>query len=103
MSSVHWLILFPYYFFGALTSLLFLILAARLVRARLSSNALVLTAVLVGVVATLLPLVAGWVRLSDYGVVNLFLLAGSSFVLALLDASLQPRLPIALDAELEQL
>ena len=103
MHSSHWLLLIPYYFFAALSCLLLLLPAARLVRARISINALATTAVVLGLLLTLLPLLSGWTTMTNYTVTRLFLLACATVLLAVLDTALQSILPLPLDRELEEL
>jgi len=103
MGSLHWLLLFAFYFFIALNLLLLLMVMSRLVRAQASINPLVLTAVIAALAIIVLPLVAGWVRLADFRGVQLLFLLLSSFALSLIDVSLEPRLPLPLDKELKEL
>ena len=103
MGNWHWLLLIAFYFFIALNLLLLLTVVSRFLRARTSINLLVITAVIAAAVITVLPPVTGWTRVADYRATQLLLLLLSSFVLALVDVSLERRLPLALDKELEEL
>jgi len=103
MDHTHWLLLIPYYFFAALSCLLVLLPAARLARARISINALATTAVALGLLLTLLPLLGGWTTTANYTVARMFLPVAATVLLAVLDTALQPLLPLPLDRELEEL
>lgn len=103
MGTLHWLILFPYYFFGALSLLLLMMVVARLLRLKVKVNALVMTAVLVSLVAVALPLITGWAGIEDYSGRLLFLVGVDSFLLAAVDVALESRLPLPLDKELQAL
>lgn len=103
MGNLHWLILVPYYFFGALSLLLLLMVVARLLRLKIKVNTLVMAAVLIAVVAVALPLVAGWAEIRDYSGRILLLIGVDSFILAAVDTWLESRLPLPLDRELRAL
>jgi hypothetical protein len=103
MGAVHWLIVVPYYFVGALAALPLLMLMCRLVRAKVSLNALVGTAIGVTVAAIVVPLVCGWLDLSAFTGRPLLLLVIASLLFAALDAALAERLPLSLDTELRDL
>jgi hypothetical protein len=99
---LHWLIVIPLYFFGSITLLLSFILAARLLRLRVSVDPLVPGASALAIGLIVVPLVAGWTTLDAYGGRVLVMLIAASFVLAGLDALLQSLLPLPLDAELRE-
>ncbi len=101
MGALHWLILFPYYFFTALTVYLVLVVACRIVRAQPSANPLATTAVVTGVVLTALPFVASNVSIDAYGWQGLVFLLVVSLALATVDTVLKSSLPLPLDQELE--
>lgn len=103
MGNLHWLILVPYYFFGALSLLLLLMVVARLLRLKIKVNTLVMTAVLIALAAVALPLVAGWAELEDYSGRVLLVVGVDSFLLAAVDTWLESRLPLPLDRELRSL
>lgn len=99
---MHWLLLVPFYVFIAIGVFLTLSIACRILRLKLSANALAVTAVITGVVVVLLPLVEG-ITLSDYTGRRLLMVAGVTFVLATIDTLLESVLPLPLDAELADL
>lgn len=103
MGNLHWLIVIPFYFFGALSLLLLLMVLARVLRLKVKVNALVMVAVLVALVGVALPLVAGWAELEDYSGRLLLLIGVDSFILAAIDTWLESRLPLPLDQELRAL
>jgi len=100
---VHKLIVIPYYFFAALAVLACLMLACRLLRLKLSLNALVGTAIVSSLLALIAALALDWVDLTTLGpwpMVGLVLL---SFLAAAADVVLAKRLPIRFDQELSDL
>ena len=99
---MHWLLLVPFYVFIAIGVFLLLSILCRIVRLKLSANALAVTAVVVGVFVVLLPLFEG-IQLADYTGRRLLMVAGVTFVLATIDTLLQAVLPLPLDAELADL
>ncbi|MBX3027613.1 hypothetical protein KF840_22165 [bacterium] len=99
---MHYLLLVPFYVFIAIGVFLLLSILCRVLRLKLSANALAVTAVTVGVVIVLLPLFEG-IQLADYTGRRLLLVAGVTFVLATIDTLLEPLLPLPLDAELADL
>lgn len=99
---MHWLFLVPFYVFIAIGVFLSLSILCRLLRLKLSANALAVTAVIVGVVIVLLPLFEG-IQLSDYTGRRLLMVGAVTFVLATIDTLLEPLLPLPLDAELADL
>ena len=101
MSSLHWLILFPYYFFTALSLYLLFALVCRIVRADAAANTLAITAVLCSLAATAAPLLMGLSSLADYSWQGLVVLLLVSSSLAAVDALLKGGLPLRLDKELE--
>lgn len=103
MGNFHWLLLIGFYFFSAVTCLFGLVLLGRFVRASVSINTLVLTAISISFLAIALPLVLGWARLADYTGTRLLLLGVGSFILAAVDIVLQRWLPLPLDQELADL
>ena len=103
MGNTHWLLLIPYYFFGALGTLLVLILLGRITRVKVSLNLLATTSVILGLGLVSAPILVGWIGLADYTVKRMILLAAATCLLALFDAVVQPRLSLPLDGELEQL
>lgn len=100
MGKLHWLILFPYYFFGALTLLGVLLLIARLTRLEIAINTLVTTAMVVSLVTLIVPLVFGWVGIGSFTGLGVAMVLVASFVVAAIDAFLYRSLPLPLDEEL---
>jgi hypothetical protein len=103
LGTLHWLILFPYYFFGALSLLLLMMVVARLLRLKVKVNALVMIAIIVSLVTVAFPLIVGWADIGDYSGRILLLIGVDSFILAAVDAALESRLPLPLDQELQAL
>ena len=103
MGFLHWLILIPYYFFGALAALAVLILLCRLLRLTVSIATLVGTAIGLAVAGTAIPLACGWVDRDGLTGGPLLALAALSLVVAGVDAAVAKLLPLRLDAELRDL
>ena len=99
---MHWFLLVPFYVFVAIGVFLLLSILCRVLRLKLSANALAVTAVIVGVVIVLLPLFEG-IQLSDYTGRRLLIIGVVTFVLATVDTLLEPLLPLPLDADLADL
>ena len=99
----HWLILVPFYFFGSLAALPFLILVARLLRLKVSINALVGTAIVLSISGIAIPLACDWVDLVSFRGRQMLALGVLSLVLAAIDAALVKALPLPLDKELQDL
>ena len=99
---MHWFLLVPFYVFIAIGVFLLLSILCRVLRLKLSANALAVTAVVVGVVIVLLPLFEG-IQLSDYTGRRLLMIGVATFVLATIDTLLEPLLPLPLDADLADL
>ena len=100
---LHWLILIPFYFFGSLAALPLLILIARLLRLKVSINALVGIAIAISIAGLAIPLACDWVDLVSLRGRHLLLLGGVSLVLAAIDAAMVKVLPLPLDQELQDL
>lgn len=103
MGSFHWLILFPYYFFTALSFLLLSIVVARVLRLKVGVNPLVMTSVVVSLALIAVPLILDWANLHDYEGRMMLAIGLGSFVLAGLDVLLEQWLPLPLDGELADL
>jgi hypothetical protein len=101
VSSLHWLVLIPYYFFSALSFFLLFSVICRLVRAPVSANPMAITAILAGLVATAAPLLSGMTSLANYSWPGMLGLFAISMVLALADSLLKASLSLPADAELE--
>jgi hypothetical protein len=97
------LIVVPYYFFGALSLLLLMMVLARLLRLKVKVNPLVMIAVLVSALGVALPLITGWADITDYSGRILLLIGVDSFILAAVDTWLESRMPLPLDQELRAL
>ncbi len=103
MGSLHWLIVVPLYFFTTLTLVLSFIQVARLLRLRVSVDALVTGASALAIGLIVAPLVAGWVTLDAYTGRAMLVLIVASFAVAGLDALLRESLPpLPLDDELRE-
>ena len=63
---MHWVILLPYYFVGALAALPFLIVVARLMRTKVPINALVGAAIVLSLLGIIVPLATGWAHRGDF-------------------------------------
>ncbi|MFI5397265.1 MAG: hypothetical protein ACHQ9S_17130 [Candidatus Binatia bacterium] len=100
---MHWLILLPYYFIGPLAVLPFLILVARILRLKVSINALTAGAIVLSVAAIVVPLSCGWLDRSAFTGRPLALLLLLSFLFAAVDTALAGRLPLSLDSQLHDL
>ena len=103
MSSLHWLIVIPYYFVTTLALLPFLVLATRLVRLKLSINTLVGAAIVLAIAAIALPLALDWIDLEAFKGRALLVPIAASFVFVALDLALARSLPLPLDEELREL
>ncbi len=103
MGAFHWLIVVPYYFVAALAVLPLLILTCRLLRAKLSINALVGAAIVLALAGIVLPLVSGIIEVSALTGRPLLVLICASLILAAIDAALSEALPLPLDGELREL
>jgi hypothetical protein len=88
--------------FGSITLLLSFILAARLLRLRVSVEPLVTGACALAIGLIAVPLVAGWVTLDAFAGRVLVVLIVASFALAGVDTLLQPLVPLPLDEELRE-
>lgn len=98
---MHWLMVIPFYFFGALLTFLLLALGSRILRLKVGANPLATAAVVVSIggLITLLGLV-DVIDMAHLTGRQLLVLGGATFVLAALDTLLAPALPLPLDGEL---
>ena len=103
MGYIHWFILIPFYFFGSLAALPLLIIAARLLRLKVSINVLVGSAIALSLAAIVIPLACDWVDLVWFRGRQMLALGVLSMVLAAVDAALMTALPLPLDNELQDL
>ena len=100
---MHWLILIPYYFFGALTLTLAAVSVVRVLRLHAPIHLLVSGAVALAAAGAVVPPALGWIGLSAYTAARLLLLVAASMALAVLDAWLATRFPSTVDEALEGL
>ena len=100
MHIFHWFVVVPFYFFGSLAALPFLIIVSRLLRLKLSINSLVGTAIILSLAGIAIPLACRWVDLSSFRGGPMLVLGALSMLLAAIDAALVPVLPLPLDQEL---
>jgi hypothetical protein len=96
------MIVIPFYIFGSITLLLSFILAARLLRLRVSVYPLVTGASASAMGLIVVPPIAGWVTLDAYAGRVLVVLIVASFALAGLDTLLRRLVPLPLDEELRE-
>ncbi len=101
MGSFHWLIVIPFYFFGALTLLSGSVLVARLVRLHVPINALVIGSIIVSILALAVPLSLDWFNLDALTGRRAAVLLVASFIFAGIDAVLKDQFPLPLDHELD--
>ena len=97
---MHWLLVIPFYVFTAIGVFLVLSLLCRVLRLKLAAHTLAVTAVIIGIFVVLLPLFEHLIALPDFNGRRLMMLAGVTFVLAAIDALLEPVLPLPIDDEL---
>jgi hypothetical protein len=103
MGSSHWFFLIPFYFFGALTAFLVLVLLSRLGRFAVPINFVAMAAVAIGLAGVLVPPLTGLARVDDYTLGGMLSLAALSILLAYVDSVLEPRLPLPLDRAMREL
>jgi hypothetical protein len=101
VGSLHWLIIVPYYFFGALSLLSALVVACRLLRLKVSINFLVMTSIITTLLALAVPLTFDWVDVDSFTGRGAAALLIGSFLFAGIDAVLKRWLSLPLDEELE--
>jgi hypothetical protein len=99
----HWLIVIPFYVFSAIGLFLAFTLVARLLRLKITVNAIAVTSVALGVAVVAVPLMADLLDLEHYAARYLLVLGAATFALAILDTLLEPLLPLPLDRELAKL
>jgi hypothetical protein len=100
---VHWLILIPYYFFGAITLLALGMLLTRIVRLKVDINVLIGIAIAGSLAAVVMLPAFGIVPLRRFTAWPMLALGVASFVLAALDALLARLLPSPMDESLQGL
>ena len=99
---MHWMVVIPFYFFGAIATFLVLALASRVLRLQVGANGLAIAAVALGVAVVGVPLAADWIDLAHLGGRRLLVLAAATFVLAALNTLLQSWLPLPADRDLSE-
>lgn len=97
---MHNLIVFPFYFFLALTLTALFSMFVRVLRIRVAIGTVVTIAVLSAMAAMVLILRSDAVSVDDLGAAPMLALAGASFVLAAIDRALKGILPHAIDDEM---
>lgn len=100
---LHYLILVPYYFFGALTLTVLLVVFCRLFSLRVPIAYLVGGGVLGTVAGLAIALATYHISIEHFGFVPLLLLFAASLLLTTLDATLQRWRKLPLDDELANL
>jgi membrane associated rhomboid family serine protease len=100
---LHYLILIPYYFFGALLVLATLILLCRVTRLKVAIHNLVGTAIVLSAVLLAAILATPQISIADFRALPMLVLGLASMLLALLDSLLRRALPLPLDEELHAL
>lgn len=100
MGNLHWLILIPYYFFGAMAVLTLLCVLTRVTRIKTSINTLVGIAIASSAFDLVFLLGTGMLQIDDFTGAPMAALGVVSFVLATVDFILQKSLPLPLDEEL---
>ena len=99
---MHWLILIPFYFFGATGLFLLLTIASRLLRLKVTASTLAVTSVVLGLAFVIVPLVSDLLDLEHYAGRYVLGLGLVTFLIAAVDTILEPLLPLPLDQELAQ-
>jgi hypothetical protein len=98
---MRWLILVPYYFFGAILFGFASLLVSRVVRAKVELARLAAGAATVSAATVALPLIAGWAAIEHYRVLPMLAVAVASAVVAGVDLLVARSLPLGIDEELE--
>lgn len=101
MGALHWLILIPYYFFGALALLSLMILISRILRLGVRINTLVSIAMVVTVFDLAFVLTTGILSIDDFTALPMIGLFAVSLVVAFIDYALLGNLPLSLDEEMQ--
>lgn len=100
MGNLHWLILIPYYFFGAMAVLTLLVVLTRVTRIKASINTLVGIAIATSAFDLIFLLGSGMLQIDDFTGLPMLVIGLTSFVLATIDFLLRKSLPLPLDEEL---
>jgi hypothetical protein len=103
VGHLHGLILIPFYFFASLAALPFLMVVCRLLRLKVSINALVGSAIGLSLLLIVVPLACHWLDLAAFTGRRMLVLGLLSFLFAATDVALVKRLPLPLDDELQAL
>jgi hypothetical protein len=96
------LILIPFYFFGAVGLFLTLTLLARLLRLKVTANAVAMSSVVLGLSFVAVPLMTDVLDLDHFAGRYLLVLGVLTFALAAIDTALAAVLPLPLDKELAE-
>ena len=99
MGALHWLILVPVYFFGALSLYSLIDAGARLARSDVPPERVALSAVLASIVTLLVLFLSGLVTIGQVTFVPVLALGLLSFALAGIDVMLVRALPLASDED----
>ena len=92
---MHWFIVIPYYFLGAIFLAALLAVASRLLRARTPLDDLAAVASLGSIVALTALLGSGVIAIEDLTMLPVLALGVGSFILAGIDQLLAPHHPLA--------
>ena len=92
---MHWFVVIPYYFLGAIFLAALLAVASRLLRVRAALDDLAPVASLGSIGALAILLGAGVVAIDDLTIPPLLILGVGSFILAGIDELLTPHHPLA--------
>lgn len=98
---LHWLIVIPYYFLGAILLAGLLAVACRLLRVAASMDRLAAVATIGSIAALTLLIATGAVGIGELTLLPLLVLGLISFVVAGLDALLAPGRPLASERDEE--
>lgn len=100
---LHYFIVIPYYFFGALFCLATLLLLCRVTRLRIAIHNLVGVAILLSAAGLVIALATPQISVADLRAIPMLVLGLGSMLLAFVDVLLARALPLPLDDELRAL
>lgn len=103
MSSLHWLIVVPYYFFLAMAYLSILMVGSRLLRIPAAINTLVGISIAVAFLDLVVLLGFVGISIRSFTLLPLLAIFAVSLAFAAIDVLLARRLPLPLDEELAAL
>ena len=95
MSRLHWLILFPYYFFGAFVLTTLFAILSRVLRLPLTIERLAGAGIVASVGLLVALFAVGTVGIGDFTLLPILGLIAASFLLAALDTLLKKPLPLS--------